>query len=150
MTLNRKIAYIDLSTGVIETAPIPVEMRKLYLGGRGLDMYLLYNHLKPGVDPLGPNNVLTISAGLLVGTLASASARTHIGAKSPLTGFVGSSNMGGFFAPELRWAGFDHLVVKGKAEGPSTGGLRQGLCITRALLCRGRPEESSSPNSSQT
>ncbi len=118
MALNRKIAYIDLSTGEIETAPIPIEMRKLYLGGRGLDMYLLYNHLKPGVDPLGPDNVLTVSAGLLVGTLASASARTHIGAKSPLTGFVGSSNMGGFFAPELRWAGFDHLVVKGKADGP--------------------------------
>jgi aldehyde:ferredoxin oxidoreductase len=118
MTLKRKIAYINLSTGEIKTAPIPTEMRKLYLGGRGLDMYLLYNHLQPGVDPLGPDNVLTVSAGLLVGTLASASARTHIGAKSPLTGFVGSSNMGGFFAPELRFAGFDHLVITGKAEGP--------------------------------
>ena len=118
MALSRKIAFIDLSTGEIEVSPIPIEMRKLYLGGRGLDMYLLYNHVKPGIDPLGPDNVLTISAGLLVGTLASASARTHIGAKSPLTGFIGSSNMGGFFAPELRWAGFDHLVIKGKAEGP--------------------------------
>lgn len=118
MALDRKIAYIDLSTREVKTAPIPLEMRKQYLGGRGLDMYLLYNHLKPGIDPLGPENVLTVSAGLLVGTLASASARTHIGAKSPLTGYVGSSNMGGFFAPELRWAGFDHLVVKGKADGP--------------------------------
>ncbi len=119
MTLNRKIAYINLSTDEIKTAPIPIEIRELYLGGRGLDMYLLYNHLQPGVDPLGPENVLTISAGLLTGTLASAAARTHIGAKSPLTGFVGSSNMGGFFAPELRWAGFDHLVIKGKADQPS-------------------------------
>jgi len=118
MALNRKIAYIDLSTGEIEIAPIPIEVRKLYLGGRGLDMYLLYNHLEPGVDPLGPDNVLTVSAGLLTGTLASASARLHIGAKSPLTGLIGSSNMGGFFAPELRWAGFDHLVIKGKANSP--------------------------------
>jgi aldehyde:ferredoxin oxidoreductase len=118
MALDRKIAYIDLSTGEIHASPIPIELRKLYLGGRGLDMYLLYNHLEPSVDPLGPDNVLTVSAGLLVGTLASASARTHIGAKSPLTGFVGSSNMGGFFAPELRWAGFDHLVIRGKANGP--------------------------------
>ncbi len=118
MALKRKIAYIELSTGESRVAPIPIEMRKLYLGGRGLDMYLLYNHLEPGVDPLGPDNVLTVSAGLLVGTLASASARTHIGARSPLTGFVGSSNMGGFFAPELRWAGFDHLVIRGKATGP--------------------------------
>jgi len=119
MALNRKIAYVDLSTDEIKTAPIPIEIRKLYLGGRGLDMYLLYNHLKPGVDPFGPENVLTISAGLLTGTLASASARTHIGAKSPLTGLIGSSNMGGFFAPELRWAGFDHLVIRGKADQPS-------------------------------
>jgi len=118
MALNRKIAYIDLSTGEIEIAPIPIEVRKLYLGGRGLDMYLLYNHLEPGVDPLGPDNVLTVSAGLLTGTLASASARLHIGAKSPLTGLIGSSNMGGFLAPELRWAGFDHLVIKGKANSP--------------------------------
>jgi aldehyde:ferredoxin oxidoreductase len=119
MTLNRKVAYINLSTGEIKTTTIPIEMRKLYLGGRGLDMYLLYNHLEPGVDPLGPDNVLTVSAGLLVGSLASASARTHIGAKSPLTGYIGSSNMGGFFAPELRWAGFDHLVIMGKADQPS-------------------------------
>jgi len=119
MPLDRKIAYIDLTTGEINSAPIPPEMRRRYLGGRGLDMYLLYNHLAPGVDPLGPDNVLTVSAGLLVGTLASASARTHIGAKSPLTGFVGSSNMGGFFAPELRWAGYDHLVIKGRAERPT-------------------------------
>ena len=118
MALKRKIAYIDLSTSEIKTAPIPIEMRKLYLGGRGLDAYLLYNHLAAGVDPLGPDNVLTLGAGLLVGTLASASARMNIGARSPLTGFIGSSNVGGFFAPELRWAGFDHLVIQGKADGP--------------------------------
>jgi aldehyde:ferredoxin oxidoreductase len=118
MALKRKIAYINLSTGEVKTAPIPIEMRELYLGGRGLDMYLLYNHLQPGVDPLGPDNVLTVGIGLLVGTLASASARTHIGAKSPLTGLIGSSNIGGFFGPELRWAGFDHLVIKGKADRP--------------------------------
>jgi aldehyde:ferredoxin oxidoreductase len=118
MALTRKIAYIDLTTGSIDTQPIPIEMRRKYLGGRGLDMYLLYNHTKAGIDPLGPDNVALISAGLLVGTLASASARTHVGGKSPLTGYVGSSNIGGFFGPEMRLAGFDHLVIKGKAEKP--------------------------------
>ena len=118
MALNRKIAYIDLTSGTIETKPIPLEMRKKYLGGRGLDAYLLYNHTERGVDPLGPDNALLVSAGILGGTLASATARTHICAKSPLTGFFGSANMGGFFAPELRWAGFDHLVIKGKAAKP--------------------------------
>ena len=118
MALSRKIAYIDLTTGTIETKPIPVKIRKKFLGGRGLDAYLLYNHTKQGVDPLGPDNVALISAGVLVGTLSSASARTHIMGKSPLTGCVGSANMGGFFAPEMRWAGFDHLVIKGKAPKP--------------------------------
>jgi aldehyde:ferredoxin oxidoreductase len=118
VALNRKIAYIDLTSGTIRTRPIPLEMRKKYLGGRGLDAYLLYNHTERGADPLGPDNALLVSAGFLGGTLASATARTHVCAKSPLTGFFGSANMGGFFAPELRWAGFDHLVIKGKAPKP--------------------------------
>ena len=118
MALNRNIAYIDLTTGEVRTEPIPLEWRRKYIGGRGLDAYLLYTHCPPQADPLGPENVLLISAGLLVGTMASASARTHIMAKSPLTGILGSANMGGFFAPELRWAGFDHLVIRGQAERP--------------------------------
>lgn len=118
MALNRKIAYIDLSTGEITTAAIPIELRKKFIGGRGLDAYLLYNHTKKGCDPLGPDNVLLISGGLLTATLASATARTHVMAKSPLTGLLGSTNMGGFFAPELAWAGFHHLVIKGKAKEP--------------------------------
>ena len=118
MALNRKIAYIDLSTGKIETKPIPVEVRKKFLGGRGLDAYLLYNHTQKGVDPLGPKNTLIVSGGILTATCASATARTHVMAKSPLTNLLGSCNMGGFFAPELAWAGFHHLVIKGKAKKP--------------------------------
>ncbi|MBT3363962.1 MAG: aldehyde ferredoxin oxidoreductase family protein [Chloroflexi bacterium] len=119
MTLSKKIAYIDLNTGEIESKPIPLELRRKYIGGRGLDMYLLYNHIKPGIDPLGPDNVALISAGLLVGTPSSGTGRTHIAGKSPLTGYLGSSNMGGFFASELRFAGYDHLVITGKADKPS-------------------------------
>ena len=118
MSLDRKIAYIDLTTGKIESKVIPLAIRKRFLGGRGLDMYLMYNHIKPGVDPLGPENVALISAGILVGTPSSASGRTHVSGKSPLTGYVGSTNMGGFFSPEMRYAGFDHLVIKGKAAKP--------------------------------
>jgi len=118
MPLKRKIAYIDLTTGDIQTEPIPLEARKKFLGGRGLDAYLLYNHTKKGCDPLGPDNTLIISGGILTATCASATARTHVMAKSPLTGLLGSANMGGFFAPELAWAGFHHLVIKGKAKHP--------------------------------
>jgi aldehyde:ferredoxin oxidoreductase len=118
MALDRKIAYIDLSTREIKIRPIPLEVRKKFLGGRGLDAYLLYNHTEKGCDPLGPKNTVMVSGGLLSATLASATARTHVMAKSPLGGMLGSCNMGGFFAPELAWAGFHHLVIKGKAEKP--------------------------------
>jgi aldehyde:ferredoxin oxidoreductase len=113
-----KIAFIDLSTGKIVAKEIPVKVRKMFLGGRGIDMYLLYNHVKPGIDALGPENVLLVSGGLLTGAPAPGAARTHIGGKSPISGCVGSSNMGGFFAAELRFAGFDHLLIKGRSEKP--------------------------------
>lgn len=118
MALDRKIAYIDLTTGKIDIKPIPVDVRRKFLGGRGLDAYLLYNHSPKGCDPLGPENPLIVSGGLLTATLASATARTHVMAKSPLGGMLGSANMGGFFAPEMAWAGFHHLVIKGKADKP--------------------------------
>ena len=118
MPLDRKIAYIDLSTGDIQTKPIPLDVRKKFLGGRGLDAYLLYNHTEKGCDPLSPKNTLMMSGGILTATCASATARTHVMAKSPLTGLLGSANMGGFFAPEMAWAGFHHLVIKGKAKHP--------------------------------
>ncbi|BBO92910.1 aldehyde ferredoxin oxidoreductase family protein [Desulfosarcina ovata] len=118
MALDRKIAYIDLTTGKIEIKPIPLEARKKFIGGRGLDAYLLYNHAPKGCDPLGPENPLIVSGGLLTATCASATSRTHVMAKSPLTNLLGSCNMGGFFSAEMAWAGFHHLVITGKAEKP--------------------------------
>jgi aldehyde:ferredoxin oxidoreductase len=118
MALNRKIAYIDLDQQNIKLEPIPMEWRRKFLGGRGLDVYLLYRHTSKGCDPLGSDNVVIVSAGLLGGTLASSASRTHIAAKSPLTNLLGSASMGGFFAPEMRWAGIDHFVIRGKANRP--------------------------------
>ncbi|MGD9134716.1 MAG: aldehyde ferredoxin oxidoreductase N-terminal domain-containing protein, partial [Desulfobacterales bacterium] len=118
MALNRKIAYIDLDTETITFEAIPMEWRRKFVGGRGLDAYLLYTNTAGGCDPLGPDNVVVISAGLLGGTLASSASRTHIAAKSPLTDLFGSASMGGFFAPEMRWAGIDHFVIRGKANRP--------------------------------
>jgi aldehyde:ferredoxin oxidoreductase len=118
MALDRKLAIIDLTTGEIAIKPISLEARKKFLGGRGLAAYLLYKYVKPGCDPMGPDNAVIFSAGPLGGTLASAGSRTDVMCKNPLTGLLGSGNMGGFFAPELRWAGFDHILVKGKADKP--------------------------------
>jgi len=118
MALNRKIAYIDLDRKTIKLEPIPVEWRRKFIGGRGLDAYLLYRNTPKGCDPLGPDNVVIVSAGLLGGTLASSGSRTHIAAKSPLTDLLGSASMGGFFAPEMRFAGIDHFVIRGRANRP--------------------------------
>ena len=118
MVWNRKIAYINLSTEKIVQKPISKNVRSLYLGGRGINMYLLYNHVEPRIDPLAPENVFFIGAGLLGGIPCLGSGRCDIAAKSPLTGAVGDSNIGGFFAPELRFAGFDHLAIVGSAKKP--------------------------------
>jgi len=119
MVWNKKIAYINLSTKKIVQKPVPKQMRQLYLGGRGIDMYLLYDHVEPHIDPLSPKNMLLIGNGLLCGIPCLGSGRCDIAAKSPLTNAVGDSNIGGFFAPELRLAGFDHLVITGKSEKPA-------------------------------
>ncbi|MFX1429864.1 MAG: aldehyde ferredoxin oxidoreductase family protein [Promethearchaeota archaeon] len=116
---NKEIAYINLSTGVVTKKKIPKSIREQFLGGRGINIYLLYNHLSPGIDPLSPENILLIGAGLLTGIPAMGSGRCDIAAKSPVTGAIGDSNIGGFFAPEMRMAGFDHLVITGKAKKPS-------------------------------
>ena len=118
MSLDRKVAIVDLTTSKIDIKPISLEVRKQFLGGRGLAAYLLYKHSKPGCDPLSPDNAVIFSAGILGAMCASAGARTDVMTKNPLTGLLGSGNFGGFFAPELRWAGFDHIVVKGKAAKP--------------------------------
>jgi aldehyde:ferredoxin oxidoreductase len=118
MPLTGKIAVIDLTKGKITKKSIPDKLRRLYLGGRGLQAYLIYNHLKPGADPLSPDNVLVVSAGILTGAMAPAAARTQWGGKSPVTGAIASSNMGGYFGPELKFAGFEHLVIKGASKKP--------------------------------
>ncbi|MBI5441840.1 MAG: aldehyde ferredoxin oxidoreductase [Deltaproteobacteria bacterium] len=119
MPLDRKVAIVNLTTGAIEKKTITLDVRKAFLGGRGLAAYLLYKYAKPGCDPVGPDNAVIFSAGVLGGTLASASARTDVMCKNPLTNLLGSGSLGGFFAPELRWAGFDHVVAVGKAPKPS-------------------------------
>ncbi|MFC1962529.1 aldehyde ferredoxin oxidoreductase family protein [Chloroflexota bacterium] len=123
---HREIAYIDLTSKSVSTSPISEEVRRLYLGGRGINMYLLYNRLQPGVEPLGPDNILVFGAGMLVGTAAPSSARVNISARSPLSGLLGDSNVGGFWGAALRSAGFDHLVIEGKAALPTYLWLHDG------------------------
>ena len=114
-----QVAYVDLSKGEVTLRDIPDELLRSYLGGRGLNAYLLYNHLPQGADPLSPDNVLVFGAGILTGHLGISTSRWHVSGKSPETGIYGDSNCGGFWGAELKQAGFQHLVIKGKAETPT-------------------------------
>ncbi|GAB4320797.1 MAG: aldehyde ferredoxin oxidoreductase family protein [Dehalococcoidia bacterium] len=112
-----RVGHIDLSTGSVSYAPIPEEWARKYIGARGLGVRYVYE-AGPAVDPLGPDNVLCFMNGPLTGTEANMSGRLALVTKSPLTGTVTDSHMGGWSAARLRWAGFDGLVFKGVAPRP--------------------------------
>jgi aldehyde:ferredoxin oxidoreductase len=114
-----KIAIVDLADRKCEIYPVPAKLRNKFLGGRGINMAFLYSLVKPGIDPLGPENPLIFGAGTLTGTLEPTAGRLNISAKSPETGILGDGSFGGFFGVELRKAGFDHLVILNQAEKPT-------------------------------
>ena len=112
-------ATIDLTTSHVTFAETSAELLGHFLGGRGLGAKLLYDLVGSDVDPLGPENVLIFTAAPLAGTPWPTSARMHVTFKSPLTGAYGYANTGGWIAAELRHAGYDALLVTGRAPQPS-------------------------------
>ncbi len=110
--------FVDLDSGCCRLSKPPEEILP-YLGGRGFNSWYLYRHLCEGVDPLSPENILILSAGLLTGSPAPASARLHISALSPLTGILGSSNIGGYAGAWLRTHNIASVIVTGKSSQPS-------------------------------
>ncbi|MFZ5447757.1 MAG: aldehyde ferredoxin oxidoreductase family protein [Thermodesulfobacteriota bacterium] len=126
MINTQKIGLIDLASGSIREQEVSAEMRRLFLGGRGINMYLLYTHTTAHLDPLSPDNPVIIGAGLLAGTSAPTAARCSISGKSPETGLLGDSNIGGYFAAHLRRTGFDHLIITGQAPEPVYVAIEEG------------------------
>jgi len=118
MNILGQILDIDLTTETWKLAEYPEDVARKYLGGRGFNMHVLYNQLPADTNPLGPENLLIISCGLLTGTAAPSSARLHINALSPLTGILGSSNVGGNFGPRLRSNGIQSVILRGKSTQP--------------------------------
>lgn len=116
---KRKLAVIDLTKEKIDIQDVPISLKKQLLGGRGMNVCYLNKLLGKNVNPLSSKNVLIFGTGFLTGTLAPNSSRFSTTAKSPETGFLGDTNCGGFFAPELRFAGFDRVILLGKAKKPS-------------------------------
>src|SRR5271157_175454 len=133
MVLNRKIAYIDLSEESVRVEDIPAELRRKFLGGRGLNMYLLSEHYARQLDPFSPENPLIFGAGFLSGTFGFGS-RLNITSKSPESGHLGDTNMGGEFAAELVKAGFSHLFITGKSEKPVYLSIKNGALEIRSAL----------------
>ena len=116
--LANKILRVDLSSGRIWTEEQNELFYRRYLGGAGILSYYLLKELKPRVDPLSSENVLVFAPGPVTGTVMPGGSRLCVGAKSPLSGGIAKSEAGGFFGYELKRAGFDTLVVQGKADHP--------------------------------
>ena len=132
MTLgyHKKILVVNLSTESWHVEEPTDEIYRQYYGGYGLGVYYIYNHIKPGCDPLGPENILGICPGLFTGTPVPFSGRYMVCGKSPLagrgiisageksTGSWGNANSGGYFGPEIKKVGFDGIFFEGKAKKP--------------------------------
>lgn len=109
---------IDLSSCQVKEYPVSAKVFELYLGGKALAAKILYDRLKPGINPLSADNILIVNTGPLNGTGAPSSSRFNVSTKNVLTGGIASSNCGGTFGVKMRRAGVDGLIITGKAKGP--------------------------------
>ena len=107
---------VDLGSGKIIREKTDPNLMLEVIGGRGLNSRRLFDELKRDIDPLSEENLLLIGVGPVTGSLFSTSAYFTISGKSPLTGILGDSAAGGFFGPEMKYAGYDQLILTGKAE----------------------------------
>jgi aldehyde:ferredoxin oxidoreductase len=113
-----KILHADLTSGRLWVEEPDTAFYRKYMGGSNFGLYYILNHMPPGADPLGPENVLTFMLSVTTGAAFSGQSRMTVNAKSPLTGAIGDSQAGGFFPAEMKFAGIDGLVVYGKSEKP--------------------------------
>ena len=112
-----KILRVDLTTGKISTEQLSEEMAKSYIGGIGLGIKLLMDNSKPGIDPFDPDNPLIFATGPLSGTMGPTAGNGYaVVSKSPSTGGVGEAKAHGFFGPDLKRAGYDAVIITGKAD----------------------------------
>ena len=111
------ILRINLTNNKIWTEPTEKYANK-WIGGRAINTWILLNELNSGVEWYDPQNLLTFGVGVLVGTLAPGACRVSVDSKNVFNNGIGSANVGGFFGAELKFAGFDNIVISGKAKSP--------------------------------
>jgi benzoyl-CoA reductase subunit BamB len=107
---------IDLSQGNVEKVQTDPKDTELYLGGLGTSAKIIWDRVPPEVDAFSPDNILVFAAGLLCGTPATGATRTCVAAISPISGLMGFSSMGSHWAPELKFAGYDKVIIRGKSH----------------------------------
>jgi aldehyde:ferredoxin oxidoreductase len=113
------ILRVDLSTGKISKDPLPDELVRDYLGGRGFVARLLWDEVPAGAEPYGPENRVIFASGPLAGVFVPAGGKVELGTKSPASNGYGDSNMGGHIAAEMRYAGYDVIIFSGQADKPT-------------------------------
>jgi aldehyde:ferredoxin oxidoreductase len=113
-----KILHVNLSSATLTIEESTEEFYRKYMGGSALNLYYLLKEMRPGVDPVGPKNILALSVSVITGTPISGQSRLTASAKSPLTGAIGDSQSGGFWPAELKFAGIDAIIIKGKSPSP--------------------------------
>ncbi len=114
------VLSVDVTTGEVQRRPLDPEEARLWLGGAGLGAYLVYTNVPRGADPLGPDNALVFTPGLVNGVPLITPGKCTFSARSPLTGTIGDATMGGRLGVATRHAGYDAIVVKGRSVKPVT------------------------------
>jgi len=112
------VLRINLSTGKVAKDELERELVTGFIGGRGFNSKRLFEEIPHGLDPLSPENKLMFATGPLVGTMFPTACRFNVSAKSPLTGILGDSNAGGHFAAEMKYAGYDQIIIEGRSGEP--------------------------------
>ncbi|MDY6903435.1 MAG: aldehyde ferredoxin oxidoreductase family protein [Thermodesulfobacteriota bacterium] len=115
---SNKVLDVDLTEMTVQIITITTEDRKMYLGGKGMGLKLIYDRMPMDADPLGPDNMIAFMPGVLMGTGAPCSGRFAAVAKSPQTGVMASSSCGGKFGMALKTAGWDGILIRGQSPSP--------------------------------
>ena len=131
---NGKILKVNLTDRTWEVDEPPESFYRRYLGGSGIGLHYILGKVPAGADPLGPENVLTFGVGVVTGAAFSGNSRISANARSPLTGAIGDSQAGGFFPAEMKLAGYDAVVLEGRASSPVYLWIKDGAVEIRDAL----------------
>jgi aldehyde:ferredoxin oxidoreductase len=121
-----QVLRVDLSAGTAVTEPLRMDWAERYMGGKGLLLRYMWEHVPPRVDAWAPENPVFLVTGPFAGTGVSTASRLVVGAKSPATGILDDSYVGGSFAPEMKFAGYDLIIITGKAAQPTVLWIKDG------------------------